>query len=89
MDTKRTRVTLAGGRGVTTTCRYDAYRRGLLDSLRARWQGPYADNASLIVMDALDRLLVEEGLLPADAPLFSSLRSEGPVMTVAESMDPA
>lgn len=57
--------------------KYDRTRSLLLDELRAELGGPYRENQSLVVMDALDLLLKERGKLPADAPLLSSLTLAG------------
>lgn len=64
--------TISGGRGAVEACRYDPYRAALLDALRNRRGGVYKSNRSLIVMEAIDRLLIAEGLLPEDAPLLAS-----------------
>jgi hypothetical protein len=66
--------TLSGGRGTPESCRYDPYRSALLDALRKRRGGPWKRNASLLVMEALDRLLMAEGLLPGDAPLMAEVK---------------
>lgn len=66
-----------GSWGVAQSCKYDAHRSDLLQIARARRGAdtglPYLENRSMIVQDALDLLLKQEGLLPADAPLFSSI----------------
>lgn len=65
--------TTAPGKLIAWACRYDPFRSSLLDALRRRKGGPYDEIISLIVMDALDLILKTEGLLPADAPLFSEI----------------
>lgn len=57
--------------------KYDAYRSQRLDELRQKKGRAYVANRSLIVMDALDLLLKAEGMLPADAPLLSTIQGGG------------
>ncbi len=70
--------TVSGGRGEFTGCRYDPHRAALLEAARARRGRAYRDNKSLIVMDALDLLLKEDGLLPEDAPFLSEIKLNKP-----------
>jgi hypothetical protein len=66
--------TIASGKGEVQICRYDLFRSGLLDALRRKRGGRFIANRSMIVKEALDRLLMAEGLLPKDAPLVNDLK---------------
>ena len=65
--------TIVKGRRVAQLCRYDRYRSELLDALRHRRGRNFVENRSLIVIEALDALLIAEGLLPDDAPRLVDL----------------